>query len=605
MSDTLGRILLDVRVYRAAFLPALVALFVAAFSLADRPTPVTSPLAADAFDGERAFGGRAPLANSLAELGRSFPDRRTGYAGDTRLADRVAETLGRPDRTRSPAFRVSRTRAGDVETVVGVRPGLSSRRIVVLSHRDAAGRPGLAELSGTATMLELARLYRARDLRKTLVLVSTSGATQGFTGAREWAAGMEPETVDAVIVLGDMAGRDAAKPWVVPWSLGAGSASLALQRTVENAVRAEAGRPGGSRATAQWIRRALPFTVSEQGVIADESLPVVMIGASGERGSGADEAVSRERLDEFGRAALRAVTAIDAAEGDVEGAAAFADSPAGIVTMRNVLPDWAVRLLVGTLLLPAFLTALDGFFRVRRRHLPVKPWLVWLGASALPVLLAWLWARALGLAGLLEPPDAPVLPLPAIERSGGVALGSVVLVALLAWFGLRPLLLSRVGARGSPVAGSLAASAGAVLCVLAALVWLFNPYAAALLLPAAHVWLFAAAPQTRLRGWWGVAAVVAGLLPYALVAVYYMRALALDPLELAWMVLLSAASGQLSLAVAIVAGGLLACLAALILVMRTRRRVTAKAEPEPLRTRGPASYAGPGSLGGTESALRR
>jgi len=40
-------------------------------------------------------------------------------------------------------------------------------------------------------------------------------------------------------------------------------------------------------------------------------------------------------------------------------------------------------------------------------------------------------------------------------------------------------------------------------------------------------------------------------------------------------------------------------------VMRTRRRIAAATPPEPLRTRGPASYAGPGSLGGTESALRR
>ena len=78
------------------------------------------------------------------------------------------------------------------------------------------------------------------------------------------------------------------------------------------------------------------------------------------------------RLESFGRAALRAVGAIDAAQGDVDGGAAFADGPSGIVTMRNVLPDWAVRLLVGTLLLPALLTALDGFFRVRRRHLPVR-----------------------------------------------------------------------------------------------------------------------------------------------------------------------------------------------------------------------------------------
>ena len=38
--------------------------------------------------------------------------------------------------------------------------------------------------------------------------------------------------------------------------------------------------------------------------------------------------------------------------------------------------------------------------------------------------------------------------------------------------------------------------------------------------------------------------------------------------------------------------------------MRTRRRVVKQDEPEPIRTRGPLGYAGPGSLGGTESALR-
>ena len=597
--------MLDVRVYRAAFLPALVALFIVAFSLVDRPDPVTSPLAADTFDGERAFGARAPLENSLTELARSFPNRQPGSAGDAALADRVADTLGRPDRTQGPAFEVTRERRGDIETVTGVRPGLTSRRIVILSHRDAASRPGLAELSGTAAMLELARLFRARELRKTLVLVSTSGATEGFTGAHAWADGVDADAIDGVIVLGDMAGARAVKPWVVPWSLGPGAAPLALQRTVENAVRAEAGRPGGSRAMAQWIRRALPVTVSEQGVVADAGLPAVMISASGERGPDAGAPVRRGRLDAMGRAALRAVGAIDAAQGDVEGGAAFADSPEGIVTLRNVLPDWAVRLLVGTLLLPAFLTALDGFFRVRRRHLPVGPWLAWLGAAALPVVLAWIWTRALGLTGALEPPDAPVLPLPPLDRAAGIALGSVAVVLLVGWFGVRPLVLARAGERGSPVAGSLAAAAGAVLCSLAALVWVVNPYAAALLLPAAHLWLFAAAPGSHLRRWAAAAVIFAGLLPFAIVAVYFARAMALNPLELAWMTLLSAASGQLSLAVAIVAAGLLACLAALLVVLRTRKRVDATAEPEPLRTRGPATYAGPGSLGGTESALRR
>ncbi len=598
--------MLDVRVYRAAFLPALIALFVAAFSLVDRPTPLVSPLAADAFDGARAFGGKAPLRNSLHELASSFPNRQTGSADDAALADRVASTLKASDQRNRPAFRVTRHFNGAAETVIGVRPGLSSRQIVVISHRDSQARPGLAELSGTAAMLELARLFRARELRKTLVLVSTSGAGEGFTGASAWAGDASGGPVDAVIVLGDMAGTSTARPSVVPWSLGVGSAPLGLQRTVENSLRAEGGRAGGTRAIGQWIRRALPFTVSEQGVIADAGLPAVTLSSSGERGPAANEHVRRGRLDRFGRTVLRTVSAIDAAGSDREAdEPAFAGDPHGIGTMRNVLPDWAVRLLVGTLLLPAFLTALDGFFRIRRRRLAVGPWMAWLGATALPVVLLWIWTRGLGIAGAIEPLDAPVLPLPPFDRGAAIAAGSLVLVAVLGWFGVRRLILARAGERANPMAGSLAAATGALLCLLAALVWVVNPYAAALLLPAAHVWLFAAAPGSRLRGWAGVAAVAVGLLPFAAVLLYYAEALNLNPLELAWMSFLAVASGQLSLAVGVVVAGLLACLAGLVTILRARRRVHANAEPEPLRTRGPVSYAGPGSLGGTESALRR
>jgi hypothetical protein len=186
-----------------------------------------------------------------------------------------------------------------------------------------------------------------------------------------------------------------------------------------------------------------------------------------------------------------------------------------------------------------------------------------------------------------------------------VALGSTALVLALGWVGVRPLVAGPSGSRGSPAAGSLAAATGAVLCSLAAAVWLFNPYAAALLLPAAHLWLFAGAPQTRLQGWAGAAAVAAGLLPLAFVALYYGLALHLNPLELAWTAVLGAATGRLSLPVAVVVAALLACLAGLVRVMRSRRRARSQLPPEPLRTRGPATYAGPGSLGGTESALRR
>ena len=605
--------MLDVRVYRAAFIPALVAVFVAAFSLADRPAPATSSLAADAFDGAVAFGDEArPQRNSLSELARAFPARRPGSADDAGLADRVAEALGRKDRrTRRAAFdvtRASRPSGGEaLETVVGVRPGLSSRRIVVLAGRDALTSPGRAQLSATATLLELARLFRQRDLRKTLVLVSTSGATTGFAGARAWAREAASDTVDAVLVLGDVGGERVHKPWVVPWATSAAPAPLGLQRTVEAALRGEvAPNPGGAHATGQWIRRAVPLTVSGQGVVAAEGLPAVLVGASGELGAQAREGVSRARMDAFGRGVLRAVTAIDAADPLDEERAASAAGPDGIVTMRNVLPDWAVRMLVGTLLLPALLAALDAWFRARRRRLPAWRWAGWIAAAAVPVLLTWLWLRVLGATGALDVPAAPVLPgAYPLDAAGAVALGSTAVVAVVGWFGVRPLLLRRLAVPGSPAAGGLAAATGLVVNGLAALVWLVNPYAAALLLPAAHLWLLAASPASRLRGPAAALPVVGGLLLPALVALHYARALELDPLPLAWLATLVTANGHVSPAAAAAAALWLACLIGLLRVVRVRGRLAAQAEPERLRTRGPAGYAGPGSLGGTESALRR
>src|SRR5215203_3232032 len=100
-------------------------------------------------------------------------------------------------------------------------------------------------------------------MRKTLVLVSTSGATTGFAGARAWAReaadARRTSPVDAVLVLGDMAGKRIRKPWVVPWTGDGAVTPLALQRTIESALRAEVSpNPGGAHATGQWIRRALP-----------------------------------------------------------------------------------------------------------------------------------------------------------------------------------------------------------------------------------------------------------------------------------------------------------------------------------------------------------
>ena len=604
---------LDSRLYRAAFLPALIAVFVCAFSLTDRPAPATTPLAADAFDTSRAFGApRQPPRDSLRELAAAFPDRRPGSTGDGALANRVQRALQRAQFRTERTVDSARTVDGerDLVTVTAVRPGLSSRRIVVLANRDALAVPGLAELSGTAAMLELARVFQVRELRKTLVLVSTSGGTGGGAGARLWAKRNAGAPIDAVIVLGDMAGRRVRKPFVVPWSNGAAQPQIGLMRTLESAVRREVNsnpNPGGSHASGQWARRALPFTVSGQGEPAAEGAPAVLLSASGERGPAPRASVSEERMAELGRTAVRAVTAIDAAgAGDATALApAFAGEPQGIVTVRNVLPDWSVRLLVGCLLLPALLAALDGYFRARRRRLPVERWLLWVGALAAPFAIAWAWTRGLGFAGAVHAPGAPVLAAWDPAGTGGLAwAGSVVLVWALGWAFLRPWLARRSGVRGSPAAGGAGAAIGALLVLLTLAVWLANPYAAAVMLPAAHVWLFAASPGTRLRGWAAAVAVAAGAVPPLLLGLHYARALGEDPLELLWSGFLAVAGGHFSLGTGVVLSLWAGCFAGLLDALRARRRVAAHTPPEPIHTRGPVTYAGPGSLGGTESALR-
>jgi hypothetical protein len=143
--------------------------------------------------------------------------------------------------------------------VTGVGPGLSSRRIVVLATATRS-TPGLAELSGTAALLELARSsaratereQRAsrrpqligRDLRKTLVLVSTSGGSGGAR-ARALGARRDRRPIDGVLVLGDLAsrGRQAVGGAVVERARRRRRCSG--RRTVEAALRQETGQDAG------------------------------------------------------------------------------------------------------------------------------------------------------------------------------------------------------------------------------------------------------------------------------------------------------------------------------------------------------------------------
>jgi hypothetical protein len=590
--------MLDPRIYRAALPPVLLALIVGAFSLSDRPRPIGTTLQPDAFSQQRAMA-------DLDDLSRRFPARRPGDSGDAAMASRLAQTFRamRSYQVTTPSFE-GETADGmrRLTTVIARQVGQPGPGLVIVAHRDALGRGARAELSGTAAMLELARVVRGGRLRRTVTFVSTSGGSAGLAGARDLVDRLAGST-DAVLVLGDVAGRTVRRPFVVGWSTGDGVGALQLRRTIEAAVRAEAGtNPGGARVTSQWARLAFPVTVSEQGPLVAADLPAALLSVAGERSPPADDPIVPTRMQSFGRAALRALTALDNAP-TLEGSG----SSHGLVTLRKVLPVWAVRLLIAALLLAPLLVTVDGFARVRRHHEAVVPWLWWVVGVAAPVAVALAFAWLLGLTGLLPatPPEPVAAGAIAFDGVARVGTGAVALVAVLGWLVLRPVVLRKGGVRGRLQGEGAGIAVLVVWCALALVLWLTNPYAAALLVPGAHLLLVVVAPELRLRRWLAVGLVALAALPFVIVDLSIAGQLGLSPGHFAWFCLLLAAGGIVGPLGWVVWSLVLACLLAALLLALRSRPAAASEEPRPVTMRGPLTYAGPGSLGGTESALRR
>jgi hypothetical protein len=589
---------IDPRIYRAAWVPAVLALLVAAFSLEQPGRGSSSALAPDAFVGQRAYDGPG---TGLLSMAAAFPNRRPGGSSDRAIAGMVKQSFAGDGlevgvRHFSAQTVVGRRR---LETVVGVRAGLSSRRIVVLAHRDALTAPSTADLSGTAALLELGRVYHSRQLKKTLVLVSTSGGSGGAAGAAQF-AGDPGGPVDAVLVLGDVAGTRLRKPHIVAWSQRPAIAPFELRRTVAGAVGLETGlRMTEPRLASQYARLAFPLTTGEQGRIAAHGLPAVLISASGERGPGAERSVSVTNLLHFGRGLVRTIDAVDG-----RAAAMPAPSPA-LLVRGKLVPPWAVRVLVAALIFPALLAAIDGFARVRRNRHPVSMWLAWTLTAAFPFAFVLLVAYVLELTELL--PSIPPAPVRAgaIPLDGGAiaALGSLALALVAAWAGLRSLVLRVSGISGDPSSPGAAAAVMLVACAVVVATWAANPFAALLLVPALHVGLLVVVPEVRIRATPAFGLMTLALVPVALVAVYYAQQLGLGLDEIPWTGLLLVAGGHVGVLPALGWCVLLGCLvSALTIVVARARQAPAAEEP---KTRGPVSYAGPGSLGGTESALRR
>lgn len=587
-------------------MPFLLAVGVAAFSLRGLPAPLGSTLAPEAFQA-------APALSELGQIAPRFAQRRPGSASDERLASYVAEQLRGLGGTAGGGFSV-RTYSFPAQTiegrrtltnVVATRPGSSDASpILILAHRDAAAGPARAELSATTALLELARVFASSETRRTIVLASTSGGSGGSEGAARLGEEIAVRP-DAAIVLGDLAGRALARPLVVPFSESAGAAPLLLQRTVRSAVAQELGSEAGTPGVlSQLVHLVFPLSVGEQAVLQSQGIPAVLVQPSGEAGPRPYEPLSGEHMEALGRAVLLAVQALDTAPAVPTGA------QSGIVLARQELPAWALSLVILTLILPVAAAGVDGLARMRRRRVATGHWAGWTLSCAAPffacALLAYL-LRALGLLG-----GAPAAPVP--PRALPLGAGAIIVLVLtgmifaLAWLGWTAL-VRRLGwgTRPDPDAAGLAAALLAVL--VAFLAWIANPFAALLIIPALHIFMALCTPQLRPRRALASLALLAlAALPLVLVALYYALALHADLPQAAWGTLLLVASGHVGPLSALVWSVGLGCAAASlisILAEGARPAEPAAGGPGELRfmIRGPLSYAGPGSLGGTESAL--
>ena len=140
--------------------------------------------------------------STMTKMAKDYPIRSPGSAGDEDVAKQVQDSLNRYGFPATMTTFSARTADGTqpIEDVVGIRPGMATGSLVILTHRDARGSPSAASLSGTATLIELARDLQGETLNHTVVLASTSGS-QGTAGAIHLAQTLGGP-IDAVLVLG-------------------------------------------------------------------------------------------------------------------------------------------------------------------------------------------------------------------------------------------------------------------------------------------------------------------------------------------------------------------------------------------------------------------
>lgn len=586
--------MIEPRLYRIAFIPAVLAVVIAAFSLQSRPAPLPADPSADVlFDGDEATA-------SARDLAEQFPDRAAGTADDRALADRLGQVLA------GYGFEVALDRFEEEGTplvnVVATRPGAIRRKLVVMAPRDPGPTAGeLAGIADTAALLEIGRALEGRASEMTIVLVSYDGSALGAAGVRRYVETADSrEPIGAALTLSNLGARPPARPQVVAFSDGQTIGSGVLARSAIEALQGELGGvPGEPGLFGQFARLALPIAPGAQGVLLDRGVDAVRVSGSGELPPVALGEVDEDRLGAVGRAVLQTIVAVDSAP------AIERDSSRYMRIGRKLLPGWAISILALALIAPALLASIDASARARRRREPLGAWLVWVGRSCLAAAAAIAVAVVAVTLGLTDVTGG-VAPIPASVPFGvgpAALLLTSAAAAIAAWLALGTQRAIRRGARSDPRVGGAGVATSLVLALVVLATWVVNPFSALVLVAPLHLWMLATLGDADLGARTRAVLFGLGLVPAGLIAVYYLVALGLDPLQGAWYLLLLLAGGPVGFG-GVLLGALLGGVTTAVVAILIVQSRTAGSDPSPV-SRGPPTYAGPGSLGGVRSALRR
>lgn len=564
--------MIDFRLYRAGFLPALVAIVVLLFALQVPPPPLAPVVAPAEFDSESA----ARIAKRIVERA---PVRTPGSPGDAAIADLVEKQFrGVPD-AQVAEQRFSGDFNGDdvqLRNLILTLPGESARSVVVLASRDSASGPGAASsAAATATLLELVRELDRTRHTKTLIFVSTDGGSEGGLGAREFAARFAArDLIDGAVVLWQPGSANPRQPSLLETSDEPRTASAGLARTAERALVDQAATktpPVGI--FSELAALALPSGLGDQAVLIGRGIDAIGLSSAGERPLAASEDgledLSTSTIDDFGRTALLLVATLDAAPAPPE------HGPGAYVTVSgSLVPGWALALLAITLLLPAMLASVSGLGRAHRRGQRIG-WALWWSASrGLPPLAAVVLLYLIAATGIVASPAFPFDP-----SRFGVGAGQIVVLTLLGLIVVAGYYAVRAWRVPAGLRADAAAPALGLTSALAVLVaWLANPFLGLLVVPGAHVWLLDARRGRPLPWPAALGAGALSLLPLAAAVADLVGRLELGAAA-PWQLLLMVGDGQIGFGSVLALSLLVGCLVGVVAL--AARRPAAGRGPDP------------------------